>query len=111
MNTVFKKCFRHNTVGCILPPLPEKQTLGRLMANFVDARRRSLERYLSRIIAHPELSSSHILVIFLQNDEASFNRAKEESKASRPKLASTAVSWFEGKVNTMAYGKVSYLLQ
>jgi hypothetical protein len=80
-------------------------TVGRFEKDFLDARQRGLSRYLQRVIAHPELSSSHLLVIFLQSDEGAFARAMEDSKSSRPKMTTSAVTWLEGKVNSIAYGK------
>eukprot|EP01033_Poteriospumella_lacustris_P009206 gene9207-6621_t len=97
--------FARELPGCIIPPLPEKVTVGRFERDFIEGRQRGLQRYLQRVIAHPELSSSHLLVIFLQSDEGAFSRAMEDSKASRPKITTTAVNWFEGKVNSIAYGK------
>jgi hypothetical protein len=79
--------------------------VGRFEKDFLDARQRGLSRYLQRVIAHPELSSSHLLVIFLQSDEGAFARAMEDSKSSRPKMTTSAVTWLEGKVNSIAYGK------
>lgn len=97
--------FARELPGCILPPLPEKVTVGRFEKEFLESRQRGLQRFLQRVIAHPELSSSHLLVIFLQSDEGAFTRAMDDSKASRPKITTAAVNWFEGKVNSIAYGK------
>ena len=58
------------------------------------------------MVAHPELVQSALLPLFLQADEATLQRAKDEAKATKPKLAMAAVSWLEGKVNTLANGKV-----
>ena len=38
--------------GIVLPPLPEKQYAGRFNDDFVEARRRDLERYLAMIVRH-----------------------------------------------------------
>ena len=41
--------------GCIIPALPPKQQLGRFVNEFIQARRRGLERYLHRLAEHPDL--------------------------------------------------------
>lgn len=98
--------FTREIPGCILPALPEKQTVGRFSTEFIESRRRSLERYLQRVVSHPELSASPLLALFLQTDDIALNRAKDEGKASKPKLATSAVTWLEGKVNMVANCKV-----
>ena len=45
----------HAFPGAILPPIPEKALVGRFEASFVEGRRRALERYLLRVVKHPEL--------------------------------------------------------
>lgn len=79
--------------------------MSRNTPDFIEGRRRSLERYLQRVVSHLELNSSPLLIVFLQSDEAAFSRAKDDSKANKPKLTTTAVSWFEGTVNSFANGK------
>jgi hypothetical protein len=97
--------------GAIIPPLPEKLTLGRFSSEFVESRRRALERFLTRILVHPDLGNAACFSTFLQGDESSFARAKEETKnANKQKLSSTtAMAWLEGTVNTLTVGKVGIL--
>lgn len=80
--------------------------MNRISPEFVETRRRALDRYLSRVVLHPELSDSILLAVFLQGDDAALARAKEEAKQNKPKLASSAVSWLEGTVISLASGKV-----
>lgn len=56
--------------GLALPPLPDKQYAGRFSADFVEARRGDLERYLSRLVRHPVVRYAEILMFFLscEND-------------------------------------------
>lgn len=82
--------------------------MNRTSPEFIETRRRSLDRYLSRVVVHPELSSSHLLTVFLQADDAALVRAKEEAKANKPKLTTAAVNWLEGTVNSLANGKVCF---
>eukprot|EP01031_Cornospumella_fuschlensis_P036363 gene36363-44111_t len=92
--------------GVIVPPIPEKQAVGRFSAEFVESRRRALEKFLVRVLEHSELGRSHWLVLFLQANEDALNRAKEEAKAAKPKITTaSALAWFDSTVNTLANGK------
>lgn len=94
--------------GVIIPPIPEKQAVGRFSAEFVESRRRALEKFLVRVLGHAELGRSHWLVLFLQANEDALNRAKDEAKAAKPKITTaSAMAWFDSTVNTLANGKVS----
>lgn len=66
--------------GAIVPPVPEKQPVGRFSPDFVEARRRELERFLRRVAIHPELQDSACLDTFLRADDVTFQAAKH-SKA------------------------------
>jgi sorting nexin-1/2 len=92
--------------GVIVPALPEKQTVGRFSTEFVEARRRSLERFLLRIAAHQELKTAPVFIVFLQSNEDSLKEAKEASKSGIKKISASLTSWFEGKVNSLSTGKV-----
>ena len=52
--------------GTIVPPLPEKQAVGNLSNEFVESRRRALEKFLVRVAIHPDLGYSTFFVSFLQ---------------------------------------------
>ncbi|KAG7356317.1 Vps5 vacuolar sorting complex protein [Nitzschia inconspicua] len=62
--------------GAIVPPLPEKQPMGRFNPAFVEARRRELERFLRRVAIHPELQDSACFDTFLRADDITFQAAK-----------------------------------
>ncbi len=62
--------------GAIVPPLPEKQPVGRFNPAFVEIRRRELERFLRRAAVHPELQGSGALDAFLKADDVTFQAAK-----------------------------------
>lgn len=91
--------------GVIVPPLPEKQTVGRFGSEFVESRRRGLEKFLQRIASHNEIGNSEFFVTFLQADEAAMLKAKGDAKAAKPALASKAMAWFDVTVNNIANGK------
>lgn len=62
--------------GAIVPPLPEKQPMGRFNPQFVEDRRRALERFLRRVAIHPELQDCSCLDTFLRADDVTFHAAK-----------------------------------
>lgn len=62
--------------GAIVPPLPEKQPVGRFSPAFVEDRRVHLERFLRRVSVHPELYDAPCLDTFLRADDVTFSAAK-----------------------------------
>ncbi len=92
--------------GIIVPPLPEKQSVGRFSSDFVESRRRALEKFLQRVSVHHEIGSLPQFIIFLQGDDAAFARAKGDAKSGKPSVTSSAMAWFEGTINTISNGKV-----
>jgi len=67
--------------GSIVPPLPEKQAVSRFSPEFVEERRVALERFLRRVILHPELMDCMALMTFLRADDVTFQHAKNVSKS------------------------------
>jgi len=63
--------------GAVVPPIPEKQPVGRFSPAFVEDRRVNLERFLRRVAVHPELSDSSALDTFLRADDMTFQAAKQ----------------------------------
>lgn len=68
--------------GAIVPPLPEKQPVGRFSPTFVEDRRVQLERFLRRVAVHPELADASCLDTFLRADDVSFQVAKNIKKGT-----------------------------
>ena len=68
--------------GAVVPPLPEKQPVGRFSPAFVEERRRHLEQFLRRVAVHPELSDCSCLDAFLRADDMTFQAAKQIKSAS-----------------------------
>lgn len=68
--------------GAIVPPLPEKQAVSRFSPEFVEDRRIALERFLRRVVSHPELWDAECLATFLRADDVGFQHAKQASKAT-----------------------------
>ncbi len=95
--------------GIINPPLPERRTgmINRFEPEFIEKRRKELERYLNRVASHEELSSSNYFMTFLQADDAALAEKKEEYK--RQKLESGKegtpgakfTKWFDGAMSAV----------
>ena len=62
--------------GAIVPPIPDKQPVGRFSPAFVEARRRELERFIRRLAVHPELQDCACLDTFLRADDVTFQAVK-----------------------------------
>ncbi|KAF9411946.1 hypothetical protein BGZ94_001194, partial [Podila epigama] len=63
----------------ILPGLPEKQYSGRFSEEFIERRRRALERFLNRLVRHPVIRYSDLLTHFLScNEEGDWKRAERK---------------------------------
>jgi sorting nexin-1/2 len=60
-----------NNPGVVVPPPPEKQTVGRFDTNFIESRRMALERQVSKTANHPVLQHDADLKTFLESE--SFN--------------------------------------
>lgn len=70
--------------GIIVPPIPEKQSIGRFDSNFVENRRVLLERMVQKIAAHPVLHKDKDFINFLQSENLQVDMVmkKENSKSS-----------------------------
>ena len=51
--------------GCVIPPLPAKQVMGRMADDFVESRREMLELFLQQVVAHPMASICESFFNFL----------------------------------------------
>eukprot|EP00271_Cylindrocystis_brebissonii_P008877 TRINITY_DN23402_c0_g1_i1.p1 TRINITY_DN23402_c0_g1~~TRINITY_DN23402_c0_g1_i1.p1 ORF type:complete len:420 (+),score=73.84 TRINITY_DN23402_c0_g1_i1:294-1553(+) len=62
--------------GFIIPPLPEKNVVEkfRFSADFIEARRRALEKLMNRLAEHPQLRFSADLQSFLEANEATWSQ-------------------------------------
>ena len=96
--------------GCIIPSLPPKQTVGRFINEFIQARRRGLERYLYRLVEHPDLSLSEHLKSFLTADDKAFQECMRTSQSLKPKTLKLFQVSLKSKCNTyMVTGKSAEL--
>ena len=55
--------------GIIIPPIPEKQTIGRFKDELIGERRAALEKCLRRIVAHPTLFDAPEVILFLSEED------------------------------------------
>ncbi|KAI9599213.1 hypothetical protein BDF19DRAFT_430456 [Syncephalis fuscata] len=68
----------------ILPPLPEKQFSGRFNEEFIERRRRALERFMNRLARHPVVRYSDLLTHFLNcTDDSEWRRQEKKFEADR----------------------------
>ncbi|CAD7703522.1 unnamed protein product, partial [Ostreobium quekettii] len=56
--------------GYFIPPRPEKNAVEgqRMKDSFIEERRAALEKYLSRLVSHPEIGPSEEMRLFLETD-------------------------------------------
>jgi len=72
----------------LIPPLPEKSVLDRFGDDFVEYRRKELERFMKRILSHPVLSESPSVVTFVNGSEEELKLCKTPTPQSPPKRRS-----------------------
>jgi len=65
-----------NFKGIIIPPIPEKNALGRFQTEFVEQRRGELEKFLNRVAKHATLQASASLQTFLEAPDEVFVAAR-----------------------------------
>ena len=63
---------RSDHKDCVVPPLPPKQLVGALEDEFIESRRRGLQRFLSKVASHTKLSQSQHFRIFLTESDEKF---------------------------------------
>ena len=88
--------------GTIVPPLPEKQSVGRFTPEFVESRRRGIEKFMSRVTKHAILKDTSVLATFLQADDAAFSLCKEQYKQDRAAASGGVTNWIESKLTSLS---------
>eukprot|EP00055_Hartaetosiga_balthica_P015895 m.97479 g.97479 ORF g.97479 m.97479 type:complete len:510 (-) comp8987_c0_seq1:3035-4564(-) len=68
---------------CInIPPIPTKQVQGRFVDDFIESRRRKLERFLNRVNLHPVMGASSVFRHFLTaSDQKEWKTGKRQAEA------------------------------
>ena len=88
--TWVRNCLRKKFCGIIVPPLPPRSVVEKykMTPEFVEDRRRALERFLYNVLSHPVLRTSAELKLFLQASESEFSiessRVSAELGAAAP---------------------------
>jgi len=80
LHDILKSEYKH----LIIPPLPEKAIFDRFSPEFVEYRRKELERFLKRTLAHPDLSLVPALRTFLTANEATMEIERSKNKIELP---------------------------
>jgi len=62
----------------LIPPLPEKGVLSRLNPEFIEYRRKELERFLKRVLSDPMLKEYPSVAIFLEGSDFDIMEAKQK---------------------------------
>lgn len=88
-----------NNPGVVVAPPPEKQTMGRFDAEFIEHRRQALERMINKIASHPILQNDADLKTFLESD--AFNVDIKHKDRGRDVLAG---SESKGLMSTIGFG-------
>ncbi len=70
-------CLHNERPGAIVPPLPDKQAVSRFSPEFVEDRRVGLEKFLRRVVCHPELGDVDCLMTFLRAEDLEFQHVKK----------------------------------
>eukprot|EP01104_Vermistella_antarctica_P014363 TRINITY_DN44_c0_g1_i1.p1 TRINITY_DN44_c0_g1~~TRINITY_DN44_c0_g1_i1.p1 ORF type:complete len:493 (+),score=198.67 TRINITY_DN44_c0_g1_i1:26-1480(+) len=83
----------------IIPPLPEKQVFSKFVPEFVEYRRRELERFLRRVAAHRVLCKAKSLQVFLEATEEELNAVKNQESSQGGGIASSITGWFGKKIS------------
>jgi len=62
----------------LVPPLPEKGVLSRLNPDFIEYRRKELERFLKRVLSHPTFKDLPSISVFLEGSDFDVVEAKQK---------------------------------
>lgn len=87
--------------GCIIPPLPDKQTVGRFSPEFVESRRRALEKFIIKCANHADICNTPCFQQFLKVDPVELEQIKTSYQKEKEKNSKGAISWLESKVNSL----------
>jgi len=69
----------------LIPPIPEKGLINRFSPEFVEYRRKELERFMKRIICHPTLKDDETLNLFLGSSEEEWPKFKDRLESEKKK--------------------------
>ncbi|EGC34419.1 hypothetical protein DICPUDRAFT_55843 [Dictyostelium purpureum] len=76
--------------GCLIPQLPEKAVLNNRNKDFLEQRRRDLEKFLNRVVESGSLSQANEITVFLEGSDEQLAAAKQNRPAAQSLEESTA---------------------
>lgn len=80
----FHEQLKSNNKGVLIPPLPEKALINRFSAEFIEIRRKELEKFLNRVVQHAILHRRPEVVFFLESNDEQFTAAKSKTTKAQP---------------------------
>lgn len=80
--------------------------MGNFDPEFVESRRRALEKFLRRIAENPELGVSDVFIAFLQADDAEWSQRRSGEEVTVASMTEKATKWFQFTVNSVTVPKV-----
>jgi sorting nexin-1/2 len=83
---------REHNKGYLIPPLPEKGIISRFSADFIETRRRDLEKFLNRVAQHRVLHTRPEFILFLEAPDEQFVMAKTQITTASPSRTEPAES-------------------
>eukprot|EP01138_Halocafeteria_seosinensis_P010502 gb/GECG01010722.1/.p1 GENE.gb/GECG01010722.1/~~gb/GECG01010722.1/.p1 ORF type:complete len:420 (+),score=60.19 gb/GECG01010722.1/:1-1260(+) len=105
-----KNALKHAFPCTLVPPLPDKQVIGRFNEDFIEIRRRGLQRFLDRCVEHEVLRESEYFHKFLILGDPQFGQYKESVNSARSKgkskffgMMSAAAKSVAKRVGNQAY--------
>eukprot|EP00026_Physarum_polycephalum_P006569 Phypoly_transcript_06617.p1 GENE.Phypoly_transcript_06617~~Phypoly_transcript_06617.p1 ORF type:complete len:547 (-),score=107.31 Phypoly_transcript_06617:7-1647(-) len=81
----FHDQLRTNNKGVLIPPLPEKALINRFSTEFIETRRKELEKFLNRVVQHHILNRRPEVIFFLQSSDDQFNATKSRTAKPQPR--------------------------
>lgn len=85
--------------GCIIPPLPKKQFLGRFHPDFIENRMRGIEKFLDKVLSHPVLKQELYVHTFLETED--ITQACNIANSCGHQEESGVMDWLETKKNVL----------
>eukprot|EP01128_Nolandella_sp_AFSM9_P004655 TRINITY_DN211_c0_g1_i1.p1 TRINITY_DN211_c0_g1~~TRINITY_DN211_c0_g1_i1.p1 ORF type:complete len:419 (-),score=151.69 TRINITY_DN211_c0_g1_i1:93-1349(-) len=80
-----RKQLRQQYPSLLAPPLPEKTVLDRFAPEFMEYRRKELQRFLKRVLGHPVLSETKVVTMFLTAPEDQLSILQKEAAPKKEK--------------------------
>ncbi|KAM9971697.1 hypothetical protein ACTFIW_011680 [Dictyostelium discoideum] len=86
-----RNALKETRKGCIIPQLPEKAVLNNRNKDFLEQRRRDLEKFLNRVVESNSLAQSNEILTFLEGSDEQLNAAKQ-SRPDQSNMESSTMS-------------------